>query len=47
MLDGFIPVGVRERLEHLVIQPMPTKLSQQPPDFGLFDQAQFNQMDLF
>lgn len=47
MLDGFTPVGVRERLEHLADQPMQAACSQRPADFGLFDQNQFNQRELF
>ena len=47
MLDGFTPVGVRERLEHLAGQPMQARCTQQLADFGLFDQAQLNQMESF
>ena len=47
MLDGFPPLGVRERLEHLAGQPMQVKCPQLLADFGLFDLAQFNQMNLF
>ena len=47
ILDGFTPVSLRERLEHLGRQPMQTRCPQQLADFGLFDLAQFNQMDLF
>ena len=47
MLHGFTPVDVRERLEHLGAQPMQARCPQQLADFGLFDLAQFNQMNLF
>jgi hypothetical protein len=47
MLSGFTPVSTHERLLHLAAQPMQSKCPQQPPDFGLFDVAQFNQLDLF
>ena len=46
MLEGFTHVGLRERLLHLGQQPMRPACVQRLPDFGLFDSAQFNQMDL-
>lgn len=47
LVPGVRPVGTRERLERLMAAPMMPLRPQRPPDFGLFDEAARNQLDLF
>lgn len=47
LVPGVRPIGTRERLERLMAAPMMPPRPQRPPDFGLFDEAARNQLDLF
>lgn len=41
------PVSVRQRLDHLMAQPLLPRKPQKPLDIGLFDEAAPNQLSLF
>jgi hypothetical protein len=48
LLAPFVaPVSVRERLAHLMAQPLGPRKPQKPLDIGLFDEAARNQLSLF
>jgi hypothetical protein len=47
LVPGVRPVGTRERLERLMAAPMMPLRTQRPLDFGLFDEAARDQLDLF
>jgi hypothetical protein len=48
LLAPFVaPISVRERLAHLIAQPLAPHKAQKPLDIGLFDGAARNQLSLF
>jgi hypothetical protein len=48
LLAPFVtPVSVRQRLDHLMAQPLLPRKPQKPLDIGLFDEAARNQLSLF
>ena len=48
LLAPFVaPVSVRQRLDHLMAQPLIPRKPQKPLDIELFDEAARNQLSLF
>ena len=48
LLAPFVaPVSGRQRLDHLMAQPLLPRKPQKPLDIGLFDEAARNQLSLF
>lgn len=48
LLAPFVaPVSVRQRLDHLMAQPLLPRKAQKPLDIGFFDEAARNQLSLF
>ncbi|CAN7220224.1 hypothetical protein LJR220_000729 [Bradyrhizobium sp. LjRoot220] len=48
LLAPFVtPVSVRQRLDHLMAQPLLPRKPQKPLDIGLFDEIARNQLSLF
>lgn len=48
LLAPFVaPVSARQRLDHLMAQPLLPRKPQKPLDIGLFDEAARNQLSLF
>ena len=43
LLEGFVPVSDKERLQHLAAQPLRASCPQNEADFGLFDLCAHNQ----
>lgn len=47
LMPGVAPVRLGDRLALLAAAPMMPRKAQRPPDFGLFDLAARNQLELF